>query len=156
MALCLTLAVTIAGVGLAVPPPARADGLARETVVVATSTGEHRFDVEIAERDETRMRGLMFRQSLAPRAGMLFLYSGEQPVSMWMRNTYISLDMIFIKGDGTVHRIEENTEPFSERIVDSGDPVLAVLEIKAGVAAEIGLKPGDRVRHRRFKAAAKQ
>ncbi|RMF06205.1 MAG: DUF192 domain-containing protein, partial [Alphaproteobacteria bacterium] len=92
---------------------------------------------------------------LGPREGMLFFYDKEQPISMWMRNTYIPLDMVFIRADGTVYRIETDTEPFSERIIASGAPVLSVLEVRAGTAREIALKPGDRIEHRRFHASTK-
>jgi uncharacterized membrane protein (UPF0127 family) len=124
--------------------------LKKETAVVVTSQGEHSFAVEIADRNDARNRGLMFRRSLGRRAGMLFFYDREQHISMWMRNTYIPLDMIFITADGTVHRIEERTEPFSERVIESGARVLGVLEVAGGTAAEIGLRPGDRVKHPRF------
>lgn len=94
--------------------------------------------------------GLMFRTSLADNAGMLFPYSPPQEATMWMRNTYISLDMIFIRADGTVHRIEKGTEPFSERVIASGGTVAAVLEVRAGIADKIGLQPGNLVRHPMF------
>jgi len=96
----------------------------------------------------------MFRKKLGSREGMLFFYEREQHISMWMRNTYISLDMIFINADGSVHRIQENTEPFSEEVILSGDTVLAVLEVSAGISREIGLRPGDSIDHPRFKKAA--
>lgn len=134
---------------------AAANALKRETAVVVTASGKHSFDVEIADRDETRALGLMFRRSLGARQGMLFFYETERPISMWMRNTYISLDMVFIRADGTVHRIEADTEPFSERPIGSGGDVLAVLEVRAGTAVEIGLKAGDRVLHPRFKSPAR-
>ena len=124
-------------------PVARAAGT--EVLTLLTSSGEHRFTVEIAESDEEKGRGLMFRSSLADDAGMLFIYPRAQQVSMWMRNTYISLDMVFIADGGTVHRIERRTEPFSERLIDSQGPVRAVLELSAGTADRIGLKPGDKV-----------
>ena len=76
---------------------------------------------------------------------MIFLYDQPQAIGMWMRNTYIPLDMIFIAADGTVHRVETNTEPFSTDIIDSGGEVVGVLELNAGEANRIGLKPGDRV-----------
>ena len=141
--------------GLCLTQVACADAgkMATEKAVVVTADGSHAFDVEIADKPDTRTQGLMFRKSLADRAGMLFFYDEEQHISMWMRNTYISLDMIFIKGDGTVHRVEEGTEPFSERVIESGERVLAVLEVKAGIARSLGLKPGDRVEHPRFTAA---
>lgn len=118
--------------------------------MVVTQSGNYEFQVEIADTNESRSRGLMFRRSLGPREGMLFFYDAPQHFSMWMRNTYISLDMIFIRADGTVHRIEERTEPFSERIIESGGRVLSVLEVNGGTSAAIGLKPGDRIEHPRF------
>ncbi len=88
---------------------------------------------------------------MGPREGMLFIYDEKQYVSMWMRNTYISLDMIFIRADGKVHRVEALTEPLSERIIESGDKILAVLEVVGGTAAKLNLKSGDVVRHSAFK-----
>ena len=125
--------------------------ITREPVVIIASSGEHKFEVEIAVRPAEQARGLMFRRSLARDHGMLFLYSKPQYISMWMRNTYISLDMIFIRVDGRVHRIETNTEPLSERIIESGGKVSAVLELVAGAAGKIKLKAGDLVRHSHFK-----
>ncbi len=146
---CLVLAFVVA----TTVAPASAEQLKRESATIATAGGSHTFDVEIADRADTRSQGLMFRKQLGAREGMLFFYDREQQISMWMRNTYISLDMVFIKQDGSVHRIQENTEPFSEEVILSGDAVLAVLEVKAGTAKEIGLRPGDTVDHPRFKAA---
>lgn len=120
-------------------------GLRREKLTIQVGTQAHVFDVEIAATDAQQMIGLMYRTTLGRREGMLFPYAKARVLTMWMRNTYISLDMVFIKEDGTVHRVEEATEPLSEKIISSGAPVTAVLEIPAGVAAEIGLKPGSRV-----------
>jgi uncharacterized membrane protein (UPF0127 family) len=122
----------------------------REVLTLVTATGEHPIDVEIAENPEQKAMGLMFRTSLPDGAGMLFPYAPPQEATMWMRNTYIPLDMVFIRADGTVHRIERNTEPFSERIIASKGNVAGVLELKAGAADRLGLKPGDQVRHRLF------
>ncbi len=122
----------------------------REPLTLVTASGAHTFDVEIAATPEAKAKGLMFRTSLADNAGMLFPYSPPQEATMWMRNTYISLDMIFIRADGTVHRIEARTEPFSERVIASQGDVAAVLELKAGMAARIGLTPGDQVQHSLF------
>lgn len=127
----------------------------REPLTIVTAQGEHTFQVEIASTPEEKAKGLMFRTSLADDAGMLFPYSPPQEATMWMRNTYISLDMVFIRADGTVHRIEPRTEPFSERVIASRGDVAAVLELKAGTADRLGLGPGDRVRHPLFAAAAK-
>jgi hypothetical protein len=105
------------------------------------------FQVEVMKKDEDRARGLMYRRYLPADRGMLFDFSKEQPVSMWMKNTYIPLDMIFIAKDGKVVSVAENAEPLSERIIPSGGPVLGVLELNGGVAAQIGLKAGDIVKH---------
>jgi uncharacterized protein len=122
----------------------------RETLALITGASEHIIQVEVTSTPEEKAMGLMFRTSLADDAGMLFSYTPPQEATMWMRNTYISLDMIFIRADGIVHRIEAGTEPFSERVIASRGPVSAVLELKAGSAARLGLKPGDRVRHALF------
>lgn len=115
------------------------------TVVLKTKTGEHRYTVEIATTNGERAKGLMFRRSLPEDSGMLFIYDPPQPVGMWMRNTYIPLDMVFITGEGTVRRVEANTEPFSTDLINSGGDVAAVLELNAGQAAKIGVRPGDQV-----------
>jgi uncharacterized membrane protein (UPF0127 family) len=101
--------------------------------------------VELAVSDEERQKGLMFRRSLPQSQGMLFDFKTDQDVSMWMRNTYVSLDMIFIRGDGRIQRIAENTQTQSDRIISSGGPVRAVLEVVAGTAKKFGIAPGDRV-----------
>jgi uncharacterized membrane protein (UPF0127 family) len=121
-----------------------------ETVKLLTASGEHVIRAEIARTSDEKALGLMFRKSVPEGTGMLFPYSAPQEVTMWMRNTYISLDMIFIAADGRVHRIEERTEPLSERIISSKGPVAAVLELAAGSAQRLGLRPGDRVIHPMF------
>jgi uncharacterized membrane protein (UPF0127 family) len=121
-----------------------------ETLVLVTSGGERKIDVEIAETPEEKALGLMFRTTLADTNGMLFPYKPAQEVEMWMRNTYIPLDMVFIRADGIVHRIEERAEPLSEAIIASHGPVAAVLELAGGAAERFGLKPGDQVLHKHF------
>ena len=115
------------------------------TLVLKTDSGEHSYIVEVAMSDGERELGLMFRRALPETSGMLFLYDPPQPAAMWMRNTIIPLDMIFISAGGRVHRIEANTEPFSTDVIPSGGAVAGVLELNAGQAAKIGLKRGDRV-----------
>ncbi|WP_205789998.1 DUF192 domain-containing protein [Microvirga makkahensis] len=125
---------------------------ALESLSIVTQGGQKRsFQVEVARNDADRAQGLMFRRSMAPDRGMLFDFGRVEPVSMWMQNTYLSLDMLFIRQDGTIARIAANTEPLSTRTISSGEPVLAVLELNAGTAAELGIKPGDRVEHPIFK-----
>lgn len=119
--------------------------------VVTNNGGRHAFQVEVARTDEQRARGLMFRKFMPQDRGMLFDFKSEQPVMMWMRNTYIPLDMVFISRDGRVINVAENTEPLSERTIASAAPAFAVLEVNAGVASKIGLKAGDRIEHPLFK-----
>lgn len=124
--------------------------MALEPLTVVTSSGKHAFQVEVARTDEQRARGLMFRRHMPADRGMLFDFKTEQPVLMWMRNTYIPLDMIFISRTGTVINIAENTEPLSERTIASAGPAFSVLELNAGTSRKIGLKPGDRIIHPLF------
>lgn len=121
-----------------------------ETLTFVTKTGEHAFDVEIADTEASRMRGLMRRKTMPQNHGMLFDFKIEEPVSMWMKNTYIPLDMIFVAKDGAVVSIAADTEPLSERIIPSGGAIYAVIELNAGAARRIDLAPGDKVRHRIF------
>lgn len=112
------------------------------------------FQVEVASSDQEKAAGLMFRTELADNTGMLFPYDGAQNVTMWMHNTYIPLDMLFIRADGVIHRIEAQTEPLSDRVIEAGGDVVAVLELAGGTADRLGIKPGDRVSHPYFKPAS--
>ncbi|MDX2205087.1 MAG: DUF192 domain-containing protein [Hyphomicrobiaceae bacterium] len=125
--------------------------LRRETMILVAGGVEKKISVEITETSEEKARGLMFRTSLADDQGMLFFYDTPQDVTMWMRNTYIPLDMVFIRPDGVIHRIEARTEPLSEAIISSKGNVVACLELAGGAAERLGLKAGDRVRHKLFK-----
>lgn len=116
-----------------------------EKLKLVTAQGVQELGVEIARTPQEQATGLMFRRQLAIHQGMLFIHEKPKEVSMWMRNTYISLDMVFIKAEGTVHRIEEKTEPLSEEVISSHGPVIAVLEISSGSAQRYGLKPGDKI-----------
>ena len=117
---------------------------------IVTKSGVHVFSVEIAKTEQERATGLMYRKELAEGRGMLFDFSPEQQVSMWMKNTLIPLDMIFIRGDGRILRIAENTEPQSEKIIPSGGLAKGVLEVIGGTAKKYGIQPGDRVAHPLF------
>ncbi len=123
--------------------PAGAGGQA--TLEIASKTGVHAFSVEIAETEAEREKGLMFRKDLPEGRGMLFDFHREQDVGFWMKNTYIPLDMIFIRGDGRILRIAENTQPLSTRIIPSNGPVRWVLEVIGGTARKLGIAAGDRV-----------
>jgi len=143
------LSLIVVGLLLATAPAVPAG---RETLEIASKTGVHAFSVEMATTEAEREKGLMYRKSLPEGQGMLFDFQRDQEVGFWMKNTYIPLDMIFIRGDGRILRIAENTEPLSERIVSSNGPVRAVLEVIGGTARKLGIAPGDRVAHPIFKA----
>ena len=124
----------------------------REPATLVTAAGQrYEFTIEVAESEQDKAMGLMFRTAIGEREGMLFPYGEPREITMWMKNTYIPLDMVFIRADGTIHRIEARTEPFSEKVIASRGNVTAVLEIAGGLAEKLGLKPGDKVVHRAFK-----
>jgi uncharacterized membrane protein (UPF0127 family) len=128
--------------------PARAASF--QPLEIVTKNGVQVFSVEMATTEQEKQTGLMYRKELADGKGMLFDFNPEQEISMWMKNTYVSLDMIFIRADGRILRIAENTEPLSTRIVSSQGPARAVLEVVAGTAQKYGIRPGDRVNHPLF------
>ena len=121
-----------------------------EPLEILTRSGVHVFEVELAITDDERANGLMFRRDLPQGRGMLFDFKRDQMVAMWMKNTFVSLDMIFIRADGRIAHIAENTTPQSEAIISSRVPVRGVLEVVAGTAKKLGIQPGDKVAHRWF------
>ncbi|HMF05722.1 MAG TPA: DUF192 domain-containing protein [Methylocella sp.] len=121
-----------------------------EKLDIVTSSGTHAFSVEVMRSEPERERGLMFRRFLAKDRGMLFDFNAERVVMMWMKNTYLPLDMIFIARTGKVIGVAENAVPLSEKIISSGVPAYAVLEVPAGTVARLGLRIGDSVRHSVF------
>jgi hypothetical protein len=123
-----------------------------QTLEIASKTGVHVFQVEMAVTPEEKEHGLMFRRELPEGQGMLFDFQFDQNVAFWMKNTYIPLDMLFIRADGRILRIAENTEPLSERNIPSGGPVRAVLEVIGGTAKKLGIAAGDRVGGSIFKS----
>lgn len=130
------------------PAPTRAANL--ETLEIVSKSGVQVFSVEVMRTPDERAKGLMYRRELPEGRGMLFDFSPEQNVSMWMKNTYLSLDMLFIAADGRILRIAEKTTPESEAIIPAGAPVRGVLEVIAGTAKKYGIAPGDRVAHPLF------
>jgi len=127
-----------------------AQAMRRETLKLLTAQGAQTIDIEIADTPEEKAQGLMFRTHLDDKSGMLFFYDRPMEITMWMRNTYIPLDMVFIRANGTIHRIESRTEPLSENFIASRGDVAACLELAGGAAERLGLKPGDRIEHRFF------
>ncbi|MGL5136357.1 MAG: DUF192 domain-containing protein [Beijerinckiaceae bacterium] len=122
-----------------------------ERVEIVSGNTAHVFQVEVMRNDTERARGLMFRQFMPQDRGMLFDFERDTSVSMWMRNTYIPLDMLFIRSDGRVHRVHEKAQPLDETAIPAGAPVRYVLEINGGVAAKLGIKAGDLVKHNLIK-----
>jgi uncharacterized membrane protein (UPF0127 family) len=118
-----------------------------EPLVIHTGGSAYKFEVEVVTTPETRAQGLMFRKAMPPNAGMLFIYPGEQPVSFWMKNTLIPLDMLFVKADGSIAHIAHNAVPMDETPIDSGAAVKAVLEINGGTANALGIQEGDKVEY---------
>lgn len=143
--LSLMLALSVAS-ALPAAAATRVDDL-----VIATADGRSLpFKVEMALDDETRERGLMFRQSLAPDGGMLFLWSRPVGIVMWMKNTPIPLDMLFVDRAGVIFRIAKQTVPYSLDHIPAGSPALGVLEVAGGTADRLGIHAGDRMVHPAF------
>jgi uncharacterized membrane protein (UPF0127 family) len=142
-----TLLVVLSVLALFSVATLRLDAADLQPLEIATKSGVCTFAVEMAVTPEEQARGLMFRRSLPEGQGMLFDFKRDQELSFWMKNTLISLDMIFIRADGRILRIAENTEPLSERLVPSGGPARAVLEVISGTSRKLGIAPGDRVAH---------
>ncbi len=123
----------------------------RSTLQIATPDAKlHKIDIWVADNEVRRTRGLMFVEQMADDAGMLFIYPQPQPISMWMKNTPLSLDILFVRADGRVHSIAENTTPLSTDTISSHGIVLAVIELKAGSAARLKIRPGAQVIHPAF------
>jgi uncharacterized membrane protein (UPF0127 family) len=122
-----------------------------EPLVIVSGGQRHAFQVEVMRTPEQRAKGLMHRNYMPADRGMLFDFGTTEPVAMWMQNTFISLDMLFIRADGRIARIAARTEPLSTRTIPSGEPVLSVLEINGGVAEKLGIKAGDMVEHTLFR-----
>ena len=143
----LGLLVFLVAAGAAAQSPSSAT-FESSKLVIAGETGRHDFDVELALSPDQRARGLMYRRKMAGDAGMLFDF-GVRPhrASMWMKNTFIPLDMLFITGDGRIESIAERTVPHSLEAISSRGPVRAVLELNGGTVARLGIAPGDRVEH---------
>ena len=119
-------------------------------MILKNDAAHVRFDVELALTPQDRSRGLMFREAMPSRAGMLFVYERPQAVSFWMKNTLIPLDMIFLDQTGTVTHVHQGAVPGDLTPIHGGDSVFAVLEINAGLAARYGITPGTQMRHKVF------
>ena len=143
------LAVSVVLALLLAVPPAEAQDTS-ELWIETAAGARYRFEVELAITPEQQATGLMHREEMATDAGMLFVFEPVRPVSFWMKNTLISLDMLFVGADGRIVNIGERTEPLSTASVPSDGPVRAVLEINGGLSAMLGIRPGDTVVHGAF------
>ncbi len=123
-----------------------AAGIQQVSLCVSSAKKTRAFNVEVAATSAQQARGLMFRTALADNAGMIFPFPEPRFASFWMKNTVIPLDIIFIRADGTIESIADNTIPYSTIPVESGEPVVAVLELRGGLAAELGIAAGDTVK----------
>lgn len=133
------------GCGSVEPLGASAAGLAQTTLCITSGAKTRQFTVEIARTSMEQAKGLMFRTELADTAGMIFPFPEPKVASFWMKNTVIPLDIIFIRANGTIESIAENTIPYSTTPVEAGEPVVAVLELRGGLTSELGISPGDKV-----------
>ena len=131
-------------------PAAMAQGTTTSKLVIQTGYGQMHMTVDVARSQAELSRGLMFRRSMPEAYGMLFDYQQPKVVTMWMKNTFIPLDMIFLDNDGVVLHLVERTVPLSTSTISSTVPVRAVLEVNAGISKRIGLRRGDRVYHEIF------
>jgi uncharacterized membrane protein (UPF0127 family) len=145
LAVCLPLIAVAAGFA-----PSQLQGFPRDTLRIEESSTSTEFQIWIADSPQRQQQGLMFLTELPPGYGMLFPVSPPRPMSMWMKNTYVSLDLLFIGTDGRVLHIAHDATPLSTDIIPSGGPVSAVLEIRAGESRRLGLREGSRVRHAIF------
>jgi uncharacterized protein len=116
-------------------------------LTIVSASGPHRFKVEVAETPAQMEQGLMFRTSLAPDGGMLFVYPQPTVATMWMRNTLIPLDMLFVDAQGRIVNIHQRAVPQSDNVIPAAAPVRAVIELNGGTAARLGIQPGDQVLH---------
>lgn len=149
-ALFLSLVCAVVVVAAAVPASAQQTFAVSSLTVETAGGGKFVFKTEIAETPAQQAQGLMFRRKLAPDAGMLFPYAAPQIAAFWMKNTFIPLDMLFIAADGRISHIHPNATPQSEATIRGPSPVKAVLEINGGLAAVLGIRIGDVVRHAVF------
>jgi len=124
----------------------------KNRLAIQTKTGRHEFRVEIARRPKQQAQGLMFRRRMAADAGMLFVYPSVEPASMWMKNTFIPLDLVYIDRIGRIVGFYQRSVPQSLEVITSNKPVRAVLEVNAGTAARLQIAVGDRVLHPAFQA----
>ncbi len=144
----------VSGLAQAQGMPTPIDFGPKEKLSVVTDDTSHVFEVEVADSPEERARGMMFRDVLPNSQGMLFEFPEQQIASIWMKNTSVFLDVLFVRADGTILKIEHSAQPYSLRSMTSEAPVAAVLELAGGQALALGIEPGDKVEHEFFNGTA--
>lgn len=142
------LAVPVAAATATASTAVAQSGLATRALVIETAIGKHRYTVEVAATPQQQETGMMYRRSMPADHGMIFPFAAPQVLTFWMENTWLPLDLVFIASDGKVVSIAADAKPMSRDIISSGAPASAVLELNAGEAKRIGLRPGDRVRYK--------
>src|SRR6516164_11801941 len=145
-----TLLLLVSGIAArfsAPPAAAQVQRFAMSELTIVSSNGPHHFTVEVADTPAQMEQGLMFRRAIAPDAGMLFDYKTPTVATMWMRNTLIPLDMLFVDAQGRIVNIHERAVPLSLEVISAAAPVRAVIELNGGTASRLGIAPGDQVQH---------
>ncbi|MEE9271776.1 MAG: DUF192 domain-containing protein [Robiginitomaculum sp.] len=150
LALSFVLSISCASITKATEVPAALDLGPREQLTITSGDKVHNFSVEIADTFEEQQRGLMFRDVIAPNEGMLFEYDDDLVLSIWMKNTVVFLDVVFVRRDGSIMKIEHSAKPYSLRSITSEAPVAAVLELAGGQTNLLRIKPGDTINHEFF------
>jgi len=146
----LLLAAAVAASSFAFSAGAQLQRFDTSALTIVSATGPHRFTVEVAETPAQMEQGLMFRRAMAPDAGMLFDYKAPTVATMWMRNTLIPLDMLFVDERGRIVNIRERAVPQSLDVIAAAAPIRAVIELNGGTAARLRIAPGDHVQHAIF------
>jgi uncharacterized membrane protein (UPF0127 family) len=146
-ALYLLLVLLVWPAAAQLPPPTQLQHFATSALTILTAQGPQHFTIELAETPAQMEQGLMFRRTMPPDVGMLFIYNTPTVATMWMRNTLIPLDMLFVDGQGRIVNIHQRAVPQTLDVIAAGAPVRAVIELNGGTAARLGIAPGDRVQH---------
>jgi uncharacterized membrane protein (UPF0127 family) len=127
------------------PPKQQLENFDKGEITIASANGPHKFAVELAISEPQRSQGLMYRQRMAADAGMIFIWQTPQQITMWMENTFIPLDMLFVDAGGTILNIRERAVPFSRENIASDGPAKVAIELNGGTVSRLGIKPGDTV-----------
>ena len=143
----IVITTNVTGINFSYANSSRGHQVEKSTVTIFSKYGNHKFQVEVAKTISQQRRGLMYRRSMDRDAGMLFVYSVPQILKMWMKNTLLPLDLLFIDTNGLIASVKERATPGSEQTISSGEPAIAVLELNGGTVSRLNIVPGDRVKY---------